>query len=445
MDIWSEESKYREWLRVELALLASRVGRKGGITTDCYNFIARHATFTIERIHELEAINRHDLLSFVQCVQENVIAAGIATGRTRKQMERWAGQIHKGITSYDTEDPALMLTLRTTCRLILKSLVALRTSLIEKAKEHKGTRMIARTHGKPAEPDTFARLLLTFVSDLDECILHLRWIERNMLSQAKFSGAVGNYGGMDPKESKDVLARLKLREVGVATQIVQRGRHATYVCALAVTAGYIERIARVLWEMTRFEVGEVEEAKGPNQKGSSAMPHKKNPIILEQLQGVAVLLRGYAGMALETISTPDCRAIEQSIVERHVFPDATYVVYYALGKAKEVIDNLIVFPDRMRHNLHTTACDLWAGQSLKVALLNKGIDPEVAYKYVQEVGFAAWDEHVSVRTLLDRPIAPELPSANKLLGKANVQRIFDPQLYLTRQGGLQEIYRRYGI
>ncbi len=441
-ELWDERTKYLFWLKVELAVLLVRM-RRGQITAACYNFIRQHADFTVDDIHARDKMLHHDLQAFVESVQATVMEAGLTQKKPKTQMERWVGKIHKGITSYDTEDPALMLMLRHSCRLILDRLVALRAALLKQSKAHRGTLMIARTHGQPAEPDYFGRLLLTFVEDIDNCIARLKWVDRNELSYAKLSGAVGNYAGMDPTEEREVLKVLGLRPVKAATQIVQRDRHAMYICTLAVTAGCLERLARVLWELSRFEIREIQEPRIATQKGSSAMPHKKNPITLEQLQGVGTLLRGYAQMTLETISTPDCRDIKQSIVERHVFPDATYMIYYGLDRATEIITNLVVFPERMRHNLHHTAADVWAGQSLKVALLDKGIESDTAYRYVQSLGFQAMEEGRSIFELMDTPIGNGTISAQKLLGKSGIKRLSDPQLYLTRKGGVQEIYGRF--
>lgn len=443
-DLWDESNKYSYWLQLELTVLLIRA-RKGEITRACYNFIKKHATFDVDEINRIDKDIRHDLLAFCQSVQNHLMAAGIKLGRSRQHMQRWIAEFHKKTTSYDTEDPATILILRASCQLIRVRLIELRETIVVLARKHKGTLMVASTHGVFAKPDTFGRLLLTFVEDFDKCIERLNWIERYELSQAKLSGAVGNYGGLNPAEEKAVLAELGLTPVGASTQIVQRDRHAMYLCTLAVVGGCLERMARVLWEMTRSESRQIQEPRSRNQKGSSAMPHKKNPIGLEQLQGIAILLRGYAGMSLETISTPDCRAISQSIVERHSFPDSTYILYYGLGRATAIIKDLVVFPARMKELLMVESCQLWASEDLKVALLENGVDSEVAYRYVQELSFEAWETRVTLSSLLDRLIGDTKLSAIKLLRKPRIKQIFDPWYSLTHEGGLQTIYQRFKI
>lgn len=432
-ELWSEESKYRYWLRVEMALLNVRVAR-GELARPDYEHICQYASFSVARINELDQELHHDLNAFVANVQESLEQAGHGNLK---------GEIHKGITSYDTEDPAVMLMLRKSTFLIKEALLELRTALLSRAREHQTTLYCARTHGQDAEPDTFGRLLLGFVEEMDLALSELSHIQVNVLPVAKFSGAVGTYAGLDPYLETEVLRELGLKPVLVSTQIVQRGRHATYISWIANTGACIERMARTFWEMMRSGVGELREPRGKKQKGSSAMAHKKNPILTERLMGQARLLRSYANIALENVATPECRDISQSSVERMIFPDSTSLLYYMLKTATKVVTGLEVLADRMKENLSQTY-EVWASQPVRIALIEAGIDTEVAYRYVQALSFKAVDERTQLHVLLQGEIIPNDPenrTGSLVIGDIKLVEIFDPWLYI--QKGIETIFTRF--
>lgn len=433
-ELWSEESKYQYWLKVEMALLKVRVAR-GELSHSDYERIQQCASFSVARINELDAEIHHDLVAFVTNVQESLEQAG--DGNLK-------GEIHKGITSYDTEDPALMLMLRKSVHLIKGALTELKTALLNRAREHKTTLYCARTHGQDAEPDTFGRLLLVFVEEMDLALHELDHILANILSVAKFSGAVGTYAGLDPDLETDVLYALGLKPVTVSTQIVQRNRHATYLSWIANTGACIEQMARTFWEMMRSGVGELKEARGKKQKGSSAMAHKRNPILSERLMGMARMLRSYANTGLENIATPECRDISQSSVERMIFPDATSLLYYILKTATKLVTSLEVLADRMRENLSQGTYGVWASQPVRVALIEAGVDTDTAYSYVQQLSFKAVDERIQLFMLLQGEKIPD-DSENRtgalVIGDAKLDKIFDPWLYI--KDGIEAIFARF--
>jgi len=358
---------------------------------------------------------------------------------------QYTGEFHRWLTSYDTEDPAAMLQLRRSAKLILDNLCEFRATLYAKAVEHKDTLMIARTHGQLAEPDSFGRLLLDFVEACDQAIRRLEYIIDSELSFAKLSGAIGSYAGLDPELERETLRILDLEPVRVSTQIMARDRHSTYMDELATIGGTLQRLAETLWVMSHGLIAEVREPRKAKQKGSSAMPQKRNPIWLERTRGLARLLRGYASSMKESIATPECRDISQSCVERVVFPDATSLVYYLLEKWTKVIEGLEVFPDTMEENL-ARAYDTWAAQRVKVALTDAGVNPEQVYDLVQDASFKAIETRQSLAVILrDRPIdlGRVSPSVAEVIGPEKFSKLFDPKDYI--KNGIDVIYERFAV
>ncbi|MCH7604677.1 adenylosuccinate lyase [Patescibacteria group bacterium] len=428
--LWGRaRSKFEFWLKVELAVLQAR-GHLGEVSLEAYVDIKRNAKVNVNRIKALEAEFDHDMIAFVVSIQESLERAGVG---------QWKGEFHKPLTSYDIEDPATILMLREAVNLILEELVQLEKALRNKAAEHQWTLMIARTHGQDAEPSTFGHLLLVFAEAVYRSIRRLEHVINEELSEGKISGAVGMYGGISPVLEEKALAYLGLKSAKAETQILQRDRHAAVLGALAVAAGTIEQMASTFWQMMRSNVGELREPRRQSQRGSSAMAWKRNPILTERLIGLARLIRGWAGAQMESIATPEWRDIAQSIVERHTFPDATTLMHYAAVRMTVCVERLEVFPDKMQRNLDRT-CGVWAGQLVQVALTETGVSYEDAYLYIQQVGFDAVDQEISILQLLcERPISKEdQRTAESILGQERLEALFDPMAYI--RPGIEHIF-----
>lgn len=423
--IWSEYHKFETWMQVELAVLQARV-ELDGLSHEAYKAITDAWRIDLHRIEELEAEFDQDMIAFITQVQES-----LEKGNAGQYKE----ELHKYLTSYDVEDPALILVLREAVKEIMAELNRLIHALYAKASEHQWTLMIGRTHGQYAEPTTFGHLLLVFAKALERSSLRLEHILHEGLSEAKISGAVGNYASISPDIAERALERLGLRMAVTETQILQRDRHAELVCALAITAASMEQMCRTFWEMMRSDCGELEEPRKPKQRGSTAMAHKKNPILTERAQGIPRLLRGYAVAALENIATPECRDISQSSVEREILPSATTYLHYLIVKLTDLVHRLVVHPDRMRENLERTN-GVWASQRVRNALMEAGVPYEMAYLYLQRCSFKAADENRQlVDILCDESISYELDNrtAAQVLGIDHLIACFDPMTYI-RQG-----------
>lgn len=426
-----EETKFEQWLEVELACLEARV-TLGDLKPEALGAIRTHARFTIERIEELEAVYEHDLLAFVGSVHESLVEAGVG---------QFKEEFHKGLTSYDIEDPALILMLRQATVEILRSLYGLREVLRRKAKEHQWTLMVARTHGQFAAPSTFGHLLQVFASAIFRSARRLELVLAFELSEGKMSGAVGAYGGMDPRWEREALQLLGLKPAEAETQILQRDRHAMLASTLAVAAGSIEQMCRTFWEMMRREVRELGEPRQPRQRGSSAMPHKNNPRLTERLMGLARIVRACAGAAVENIATPEWRDISQSSAERHIFPTATGLLHYMAIQATYLVEDLKVFPDRMCKHLEETSLGVWAGQPVWVALMEAGVPYDTAYGYVQASAFEAEENGLHLRQVLCRRLvsASDPRTAEAILGPERLAQCFDARAHIER--GIRHIFR----
>ncbi len=427
-----EETKFEFWLKVELAILKARV-QLGDLSIEAFNAISKNASFTVARVNALEAEFDQDMIAFVVTVQESLAAAGVG---------KFAPELHKGVTSYDVEDPALILMLREANTLVLEELRRLRDALAQKAREHQWTLMIARTHGQYAEPTTFGQLLLVYAEAVQRSIARLEQAE---FKEGKISGAVGTYAGINPE-----IEYLALRELGLAparaeTQILQRDRHAAYLADLAVAAATIEQMCRTFWEMMRSDAHELEEPRSERQRGSSAMSHKKNPILTERLMGLARLIRGYAHTAMENVATPEGRDISQSSVERHIFPDATALVHYMAARATNLVARLVVFKDRMRDNLENRTHGVWATQQVRIALMDAGIPYDAAYVYTQQAAFNAVERDAHMQEVLSgMPIFREDPrTAKDILGEGKLVRCFDADAYVRQ--GISVIFGEAGV
>jgi adenylosuccinate lyase len=429
-ELWSEESKFNHWLIVELAFMQARVMHRN-LSKEAFQAIQEHAKINVARIHELDAIYRHDLIAFVVDVQKSLKEAGVG---------QYTNEVHRHLTSYDTEDPAVVLMLQKAIVLNVAALRKLEEALFKKAHDHKWTLMIGRTHGQFAEPTTFGHLLLVFAEAIKRSRKRLRACIDTELNEGKIAGAIGNYCGIDPKISSDALSLLRLTPAKAETQILQRDRFATVLAAISIAGATIEQIARSLWELMRSDVGELQEMRAAKQRGSSHMAYKKNPITMEQLQGLPRLLRGYASTACENVSTPDFRAIEQSSVERHILPDSTALLHYMANKLAKHIDGLVVNAAHMIENLHRMQ-GIWASQQIRGALMDAGVSYDDAYLYLQKAGFEAWNsqKHLS-EVIAILPISEDDPrTAAYLIEKKKLNSYFDVLTYI--KPGIEHLFR----
>lgn len=406
--VWSDEARMGHWLEIEI-LAAEAWARLGKVPEEDARAIRERASFSLQRVEELERTMRHDVAAFVRCVAESVGPAG-----------RW---IHFGMTSSDVLDTGFALQLRAAADLLLGRLDRLVEVATELAFAHRDTPIVGRTHGVHAEPTSFGHKVATWAFELDRGRERLRRA-REVVSVGKLSGAVGNYAQIDPRIEEEVCARLGLRPEDASSQIVHRDRHAEYLAALALLAGACDRIATEIRHLARTEVREVQEPFAPGQKGSSAMPHKRNPVACERISGLARVIRGNLQAALEDIALWHERDISHSSVERIIFPDSTMALDFMLKELTWVLEGLVVYPERMRENL-------WFGgglafsQAVLLALVEAGLDREEAYAIVQRAAAAAWDEGASFR----ERVAAE-PRVRELLAPEELEALFDPARYL---------------
>jgi adenylosuccinate lyase len=378
--VWAEETKLGHWLRIEV-LACEAWAELGRIPPGDLQAIRSDASVDLDRVRRIEETTHHDVAAFVQAVAETVGPAG-----------RW---IHFGMTSSDLLDTALALQLRAAADLLLSKLEALLAAVRDRALEHRATMCVARTHGVHAEPTTFGHKLAVWAFELDRNRDRLRRA-RDAVSVGKVSGVVGTYASVDPFVEEHVCRELGLRPAEAATQVIQRDRHAEYVGALAITAATVEKIAVELRHLARTEVREVEEPFEPGQKGSSAMPHKRNPVLCERITGLARVVRAAVQPALEDVALWHERDISHSSVERVILPDATIALDYMLHVAEHVVRRLRVFPDRMRANLEAGG-GLAFSQRVLLALIDRGMGRDEAYRLVQEAAAEAWDRGADFR------------------------------------------------
>jgi adenylosuccinate lyase len=407
--IWSERAKFSRWLEVEMLAVEARV-RLGEVPVEDLTEIKEKAAFDVARIEEIEAVRHHDVVAFVENVRENVGEAG--------------RHIHYGMTSSDVLDTATAVALRDAGDLLIEEVGKLTQTIRTKAIEHKDTLMAGRTHGVHAEPTTFGAKLAGWAFELSRDRDRLRRA-RDEVAVGKLSGAVGTYSQLSPEIEAFVCDRLGLGIEPAATQVTARDRHASFLAAIAVTGASLERFAQEIRHLQRTEVREAEEPFAKGQKGSSAMPHKRNPIICERICGQARLLRAYAMTGFENVALWHERDISHSSVERVTFADACVLLDYMLAKMRWVVEGLVVYPERMQANLDAS-WGLTNSQSVLTALLAKGtLQREEAYEMVQRNAMTAWDEG---RPLLELLKADEAVTAH--LDPDEIDRLFDPARYL---------------
>jgi len=412
--VWSDEARMGHWLRIEV-LAAEAWGRLGLIPPEDLVAIRDRAAFTVEAVREAERVTNHDVSAFVDVVARSVGPAG-----------RW---IHHGLTSSDVLDTALALQLRAAVDLLLARLTRLLAVVRRLALEHRDTLMVGRTHGVHAEPTTFGHVAALWAFELDRDRERLRRARR-AVSVGKISGVVGTYAQVDPAVEEHVCAELGLRPVEADSQVIRRDRHAEFVWALAVTAATLETIVLEVRHLARTEVREVQEPFEAGQKGSSAMPHKRNPIVAERISGLARVIRANLAPALEDVPLWHQRDISHSSVERVILPDSTIALDYLLHLATGLLGGLVVFPERMRANLFASRGVVFS-QSVLLALVERGMPREAAYRIVQRAAAVAWDGGGDFRSLLAAD-----PEVEATLAPEDLDALFDPTRTLGRLDGV---------
>jgi adenylosuccinate lyase len=415
--IWSEQRKYENWLRVEIAATTA-LARAGIVPSSAVDALQKHASFTVDRIHEIEAVTRHDVLAFTTAVAESVGPEA-----------RW---LHYGLTSTDVVDTAQGLALVQASALIREGIVRFRSVLRSRAIEFQHTPTIGRTHGVHAEPTTFGMKLLLWYSEMGRN-LHRFDASAEDLRVGKISGAVGAFGKLKPEHESAILADLSLKPALISTQVLQRDRHAAYITTLAVLCSTLDKIALEIRHLQRTEVREAEEFFSAGQKGSSAMPHKRNPITSENICGLARVVRGNALVALENVALWHERDISHSSAERVILPDTTILADYLLDKAATLIERLLVYPARMLRNLESTNGLVFSGQLL-VDLAAAGMSREDAYRLVQTHAMNAWTNDLNFRELIESD--PEIQSH---LPTDRIAAAFDVHRQLTN---IDEVFER---
>ncbi|MCK4258905.1 MAG: adenylosuccinate lyase [Halanaerobiales bacterium] len=381
--IWSEENVYQKWLDIEIAT-AEVMAELGDIPKEAASEIKKNAKFSVERILEIEKRTRHDMLAFLEAVNENL-------GDESKY-------VHKGLTSSDVKDTATALLLKEAGELILKELKCLCDAIGKKALEHKDTLMVGRTHGIHGEPITFGLKLAVWYEELKRQIKRMKDAVSD-IAVGQLSGAVGTYANIDPVVEENVCELLKLQPALVSNQILQRDRHAYYLSVLANIASSLDKFATEIRNMQRTDLLEVEEAFKKGQKGSSAMPHKKNPITSERISGLSRIVRANAMVGFENVPLWHERDLTHSSAERVILPDSTILIHYMIKKFTTVIDELGIHEDRMMENLDRTL-GLVFSQKVMLTLVDKGLLREEAYSYVQSNALKAWKDRVEFKKLL---------------------------------------------
>ncbi|EJY54883.1 adenylosuccinate lyase [Alicyclobacillus hesperidum URH17-3-68] len=418
-ELWTLEARMKWWLEVEI-LAVEAWSELGVIPVEDARKIRENARFDVDRVLEIERETRHDVVAFTRAVSESL-------GDERK----W---VHYGLTSTDVVDTALSAQLRKPMAIIREDLEALLRTLEALAKRHRTTVMMGRTHGVHAEPTTFGL----------KCALWYAEIERDLerfdaacerLRYGKISGAVGTYANVDPQVEEKVCARLGLKPAPISTQTLQRDRHAEFLFTIALIGTTLDKIATEIRGLQKSEVREVEEPFYKGQKGSSAMPHKRNPVSCEQISGLARVLRGYVIPALEDVPLWHERDISHSSVERVVLPDATILIDYLLNRMNRILSDLHVYPENMRRNMERTH-GLVFSQRVLTTLIDKGMSREAAYDTVQPLAMQAWEESRSFKDLV---LASEPIRA--VLSQDEIEACFDPAWHIKH---VDTIFHRFG-
>jgi len=418
--IWTDENEFQTMLDIEI-YACECMAELGKIPAEAVPVIKSRAKFSVERIREIERETRHDILAFLRAVAENV-------GDEAKY-------IHMGLTSSDVKDTALGAMMAQAADIIIADLEALRDVLRRRAAEHKYTVMIGRTHGIHAEPITLGLKFALWLDETERNISRVRRA-RETVAVGKISGAVGTYANIDPRIEEYVCRKMGLKPARLATQVIQRDRHAEYLTTLAVVASSLDKFATEVRNLQRTDIREVEEYFHPGQQGSSAMPHKRNPITCERVAGLARIVRGNAMAALENVALWHERDITHSSVERVILPDSTILVDYMIRTFTDIVDRLLVYPDAMRANLEKTG-GLIFSQRLMLALVDKGVARDTAYRWVQQNAMARWLEGADFKTNVRND-----PNIRQYLSPEEIEALFDPAFFLRH---VDLIMARFGL
>ncbi len=407
-DLWSLENKYRTWLEVEIAACEGWA-EMGRIPRKALQEIKEKSDFDVKRIDEIEAVVRHDVIAFLTSVSEKI-------GPSSRY-------VHMGLTSSDIVDTAQSLLLKKSANIIIRDINEIRKALKIQAIEHKDTVCIGRSHGVHAEPMTFGLKFALWYEEMGRNLARIK-AARKAVSVGKLSGAVGTFSNVPPDLEDKVLKRLGLQPEPIATQVVQRDRHAEYMSALAVTAATVEKMATELRHLQRTEVREAEEPFRKGQKGSSAMPHKRNPVGCENLSGLARVVRANAMASFENVSLWHERDISHSSVERVILPDSSILVDYMLNRLARIIRDMHIYPKRMKENLDMSF-GLYNSQRVMLALIDKGITREDAYLLVQANAMKSWKQRKQFKSLLksDKKI-------RKYLSSKEIDKLFELKPFL---------------
>lgn len=419
-DIWSEENKLRKWIDIEVAACEAWA-KLGKIPEEAVEVIRNKADFDILRVKEIEAEVHHDVIAFLTNVAEYI-------GDDSKY-------VHLGMTSSDILDTGIAIQMRDSADILLDKMEKLKKVIVDKAIVYKYTLTIGRTHGIHGEPTTFGLKLLLWVSDMERNIERMQQA-RDVIACGAISGAMGNFAHLDPKIEEFVCDKLGIKPCKVSTQIIQRDRHAQFISTLAIIGSSLEKMATEIRNLQRTELLEVEESFAKGQKGSSAMPHKKNPMISERVAGLARILRGNAIAAMENVALWHERDLTHSSVERIIIPDSCILLDYMLEKFIGVVSGLIVFEDNMQENIEKTR-GLVFSQQVMLALVNKGLLRETAYRLVQKNAMRSWNEKLDYKSLLfdDTEIL-------EILSKEEIEEIFDYAIYTKN---IDYIFKRMGF
>ena len=417
--IWTDESKYGAWLKVEIAV-TNAWAKLGVVPQEDAEKIAKNASFTAERVAEMEEVTHHDVVAFTRTVSESL-------GEEKK----W---VHYGLTSTDVVDTAQGYLLKQADQILRQDLEELKETIKQMALKYKNTVMIGRTHGVQAEPMTFGLKMCRWYTEIQRDIERFEHAAAGV-ECGEISGAVGTYANVPPEVEKSVTEELGLNRQPVTSQVLPRDLHAEYIATLGLIATSLEEFATEIRGLQRSEIHEVEEHFNPGQKGSSAMPHKRNPIGSENICGMARVLRGNIVTAYENVAFWHERDISHSSAERVILPDSTIGLDYMLHRFNKILSSLDVFPETMKENMNKTYGLIYS-QRLLLKLINTGMSREKAYDMVQKLTAKSWNEHVQFRELVDQSeIADILP-------KAEIDDAFDYSYHLRH---LDEIYRQVGI
>ena len=418
--IWSDQNKYETWKNVEIAVLEVLTDM-GHVPRESLEVIKEKAAFSVDRINEIEAETHHDVIAFLTNLAENI-------GPDSRF-------VHMGMTSSDLLDTSLALQCKEAGEIILNKLNIFKNLLREKALEYRDTFQIGRSHGVHAEPITFGLKLALWSEEISRGIK--RWKNAlDNIAYGQISGAVGTYQHLDPEVEEKTCAKLGLKPESVSNQVIQRDHHAEYMSVLAIIGASLEKIAVEIRHLQRTEVLEAEEFFSKGQKGSSAMPHKRNPIITERMTGFARILRGNAHTSLENIALWHERDISHSSVERIIIPDSTHIIDYMLNKMTTLFENLLVYPDNMMDNINKTN-GLIFSQEVLLALIKKGVTREDAYKMVQKNAMKVWEEKIDFKSLLFND-----DSINEILSIEEIDELFDLNKVLKN---IKKVFNRLEI